>query len=190
MHLGNDSRPDIAFAVKQYTWFTHCPKESNAIKIKRILRYLYGKITKGMYIKPSQNLQVDCYVEADFAGLWGVEHDQDPTCVKSRAGYLIEFMSCPLRDLISTRGVLQEINDNVFDKRLEEPILRTHSRTFTKIHQSVVYEDNEACLQFRTMPNISSRTKHIAIPYHFFRSKVNSLEFKVVAIDANNQKAD
>ena len=67
-------------------------------------------------------------------------------------GYLIEFMSCPLiwvsklqtqialstmdpeyialnhsmRDLIVIRGVLQELNNNVFDKMLEDPSLQTH----------------------------------------------------------------
>ena len=28
--------------------------------------------------------QVDCYVDADFAGLWNVEPDQDSVCVKFR----------------------------------------------------------------------------------------------------------
>jgi hypothetical protein len=37
------------------------------------------------------------------------------------------------------------------------------------------------------MPKMSPRTKHIGIPYHFFRSKVESLEIKVVAIDTDNQ---
>lgn len=40
------------------------------------------------------------------------------------------------------------------------------------------------------MPRMSPRTKHIAIPYHFFRSKVEELEIKVVAIDTSNQLAD
>jgi hypothetical protein len=37
---------------------------------------------------------------------------------------------------------------------------------------------------------MSPRTNHIAIPYHFFRSKVAELEIKVVAIHTNNQLAD
>ena len=95
-----------------------------------------------------------------------------------------------MRDRIAIRGVLQEINNNVFEKRLEEPSLRTYSRIFTKIPQSIVYEDNEACLKFAAIPKMFSHTKHITIPYHFFRSKVNSLEVKVVAIDINNQKSN
>jgi len=37
---------------------------------------------------------------------------------------------------------------------------------------------------------MSPRTKHIAIPYHFFRTKIEELEVKVVGIDTNNQLAD
>ena len=36
---------------------------------------------------------------------------------------------------------------------------------------------------------MSPCTKHVAIPYHFFRSKIRK-EIKVVAIDTNSQLAD
>ena len=37
---------------------------------------------------------------------------------------------------------------------------------------------------------MSPRTKHIAIPYHFFRSKVENLEIKVVGVGTDDQVAD
>ena len=37
---------------------------------------------------------------------------------------------------------------------------------------------------------MSPRTKHIAIPYHFFRSKVKDMEIKVEGVDTTNQLAD
>ena len=40
------------------------------------------------------------------------------------------------------------------------------------------------------MPKLSPRTKHIAIPYHFFRSKVQELGKKVVPINTDDQLAD
>ena len=93
-----------------------------------------------------------------------------------------------MRDFIEIRGVIQEINDNVFNKTLEESSARTHSRTFAKIPQSVVYEDNSACLQFATMSKMSSKKHFYSIP--FFISKVKSLEIKVVSVGTNNQKFD
>ena len=96
MYLAQNSRPDIAYAVHQCARFTHAPRKSHVVGIKRILRYLQGTKNKGLILNPSETLQVDCYVDAVFAGLWNVEQDQDPLCVKSRTGYLIMFMGCPL----------------------------------------------------------------------------------------------
>ena len=49
-----------------------------------------------MTLQPSDEFNVDCYVDADFVGLYNIKNDQDPICVKSRTGYLITFMGCPL----------------------------------------------------------------------------------------------
>ena len=165
---------------------------------------------------------MDCYVNADFAGLWGVESDQDPVSVKSCSGYLITFMNCPLlwvsklqsqialstmeseyialsqsmRDLIAVREVLKEIYTIVLNDSKTQLTYRTHPKAFKEvvgkscIPQSTVHEDNEACLKFASMPKMSSRTKHIAIPYHFFRSKVDNLEIQIVGIDTGNQLGD
>ena len=216
MYLSTNSRPDIAFAVHQCARFTHNPKASHAAAIKRILRYLNGTKDKGMMLNPSSNLNVDCYVNADFAGTWKVEDDQDPVSVKSRSGHLITFMGCPLiwssklqtqialstmeaeyialsnamRDLIAIREILKEISSQVLsNSKSTNPTFSAISRTFT-VPQSIVHEDNTACLKFANMPKMSPRTKHIAIPYHFFRSKVEELEIKVVGINTNNQVAD
>lgn len=37
---------------------------------------------------------------------------------------------------------------------------------------------------------ISPRTKNIDLPYHFFRSKVDELEIKVVAVSTHDHLAD
>ena len=96
LYLSQNSRPDIAYAVHQCARFTQCPKDSHAVAVKRILRYLNSTKDKGMMLKPNKIPIVDCYVDSDFAGLWKAENDQNPLCVKSRTGFLIKFMDCPL----------------------------------------------------------------------------------------------
>ena len=39
-------------------------------------------------------MSIDCYVDADFAGLWGFENPHDPTSVKSRTGYVLCLAGC------------------------------------------------------------------------------------------------
>jgi hypothetical protein len=51
MYLAANTRPDIAYAVHQAARYTHDPKASNAVAIKRILRYIKGTKDKGIYFK-------------------------------------------------------------------------------------------------------------------------------------------
>ena len=196
----SNSRPDISFAVHQCARFTHAPQHSQAIAVKRILRYLQGTKEKGLILEPISDLQVDCDVDVNFAGLWNSENDQDPICVKSRTGFLIMNMGCPLtwvsklqnqialstmesenialsqsmRELIGICEVIKEIQTFDVSGKIRTPAFRTFSKAFVldPIASSKVYEDNEACLKFATMPKMSPQTKHIALPHHFFWTKV------------------
>ena len=64
--------------------------------MKRIGRYLKGTMDKGLILDPSDDLSLDCWPDAHFAGLWGHEHPQDPHCVRSRKCYVITLAGCPV----------------------------------------------------------------------------------------------
>ena len=224
MYLASNTRPDIAYAVHQAARFTHNPRRSHANGIKRILRYLKKTHKEGLIMQPTSDMRVDCYVDADFAGLFSVEDKQDPISVKSRTGYVIMYRGAPLhwvskmqtqialstmeaeyialsqsmRDLIPIREVLKEIMEFVFER---EPTItyHSHAKAFVdtdvgtmkhSIPQSTVYEDNEACLKFARMPKLTPRTKHIGVPYHWFRSQVERLEIRIEPIDTSKQLGD
>ena len=44
----------------------------------------------------ADDLTLDCFVDADFPGLWSYEDDQDPVCVCSRTGYVMTMGGCPI----------------------------------------------------------------------------------------------
>jgi hypothetical protein len=224
MYLAANTRPDIAFAVHQAARFSHAPKHSHSIAVKRILRYLKQTHDKGLIMTPTNELRVDCYVDSDFAGAFAVEHSQDPASVKSRTGYIIMYRGVPLlwvskmqtqvalstmeaeyialsqsmRDLIPIRQILHEIMTVVFNKP-STIVYHSHSKAFedvkhgtlsSNIEQSTVYEDNQACLKFARTAQLSPRTKHIGVPYHWFRSKVESLDIQIEPISTTKQLAD
>ena len=207
LYLANNTRPDIAFAVHQCARFTHSPRQSHGKAVKRIVRYLQGTKDKGLIFTPTEDLVVDCYVDADFAGLWKSEDDQDPVCVKSRTGYVLEFAGCPLtwtsklqteialstmeseyialsqamRELIPTRRIVDEVI-NCFSLQEDKTI---RCRSFSKI-----YEDNSAALQMANIPRITLRNRHFAVKYHFFREHIRLGEIEMVKVESENQKAD
>ena len=207
MYLASNSRPDIAFAVHQCARFTHAPRASHEQAVKRILRYLIGTKSRGLVFSPNSDgsLQLDCFVDADFAGLWGSEDDQDPISVKSRTGYVLTLNGCPLqwvsklqteialstmeaeyialsqsmRELIPMRGMVSEIGTTLGLVSSKQPLLH-----------STVFEDNNGARTLATVPRLTPRSKHIAVKYHFFRHHVASGTINVERIDTSEQKAD
>jgi hypothetical protein len=96
MFLSANTRPDIAYAVHPAARFSHDPRHSHSIAVKRILRYLKSTADKGLIMTPGFDHRVDCYVDSDFAGMFSVEHCHDPVSVKSRTGYVILYRGSPL----------------------------------------------------------------------------------------------
>ncbi len=90
------STPDIAFATHQCTRYTFAPKQSHEDALKRIGRYLKGTLDKGLILNPSDELKIDCYPDADFAGLWNRDNINNPHCVQSQTGYVICLSNCPV----------------------------------------------------------------------------------------------
>jgi hypothetical protein len=155
MYLASNTRPDIAYAVHQSDRYSHGTRDSHALAVKRILRYLKVTSDKGIMFKPNKSNKNDRHVDSDFAGLFGVEDGLKPICAKSRTGYVIKFCDVPIlwvskmqtkialstleaeyialsqsmRDLIPVRGVLKEIMLVVFYKRFT-PECTTHSKAF------------------------------------------------------------
>merc|ERR1712024_393128 len=90
LYLSGNTRPDITFAVSQVARFTHDPKKSHATTLKMIVRYLAGTIDKGIIVpKFTEKMQLKCYVDADFAGLYKVDPDTSSSSAKSHTGLII-----------------------------------------------------------------------------------------------------
>jgi hypothetical protein len=84
-YLGNNTRPDLQYAVHACARYTHRPKAIHSRALKRIVRYLIaGTHDKGIVFRPTSDITLDMYFEADFAGLWSSLADkQDPVRVLS-----------------------------------------------------------------------------------------------------------
>ena len=94
IYLSSNSRPDIQHSVHQCACFTHFPKKTHEDAILRVRQYLQGTKDKGLLFNPTKDLTLDCYVDADFAGLYEVKNDQHPVCVKSKTGYCLTLGGC------------------------------------------------------------------------------------------------
>ena len=154
---------------------------------------------------PNDNLkQLNCYVDADFAGAYTAEISNDPTICRSRTGFVILYASCPvlwtsklqteialstveaeyialsqsLRELIPMKEILKELSGIL---EIPETEIKTHC---------TVFEDNKGAEELARTAKYRPRTKHIAIKYHHFRDHVRNGSISIERVDTLNQKAD
>jgi hypothetical protein len=209
LYLSGHSRPDIAFAVHQCARYTFQPTRRHELALIRIGRYLKGTLDKGLIMIPSLIPSIDCYPDADFAGLWGHEDPHDPHCARSRTGYVILAFGCPIvwrslmqqcislstmeseyyalstacKDLIPVVAMVRELSKSV---GLDDNFI---SKLHIKIH-----EDNSGALNLANLePNrMTPRSKHYAIKYHWFREYVfdKANRVQIVKVDSKNQLGD
>jgi hypothetical protein len=206
MYLSSNAHPEIQFSVHQCARFTHCPRASHEEAIKHICRYLQGVKDNGLTFQPSPSLQLDCYVDADFAGLWNYECDQDPVCVKSRTGYVMTLGGCPIQwsSKLQTEIALSttEAEYIALSQAMREllPLRRLLSEIVAEMNlsgatdsviKSTVFEDNNGAISTATSVKMTPRTKHIGVKYHFFKSHLtDGSGITLDKIDTNLQKAD
>ena len=209
LYLSTNTRPDIIFAVSQAARFTHNPKQSHATAVKTIIRYLAKTSDKGMIVKkPKTALKLDCYVDADFAGLYKVEKGKSIDSAKSRSGYIIKLGGCPLigkSQLIPTiclSTAESEYYSLSQSMRALLPIKRLLSEFMTKVEipanlQSVdrvvhatTHEDNTSALSLATEQRLTNRTRHYHCRWHFFWQSVQENVVEVVYCTTAEQDAD
>ena len=206
LYLASDSRPDIAFSVHQAARFTHCAKLSHEKAVIQIVKYLKSTKDKGLRINPKTTLNLELYANADFAGLWNIEHPEDAICVKSRSGFMITLGGVPItwssklqteiatstmhaeyialssgmRELLPVRNKFEYICKELGIQRDKE----------TKLVK--VWEDNEGALKLAgsAIQKVTPHTKHFAIKYHWFREKFDELQLVIKYVDTHHQKAD
>ena len=215
LYLTTNTRPDIAFAVSQVARFSHNPKESHASAVKTIVRYLAGTVDRGTIFKKPSKLELNCFVDADFAGLYGSEPSEDSTSVKSRTGYIISLSGCfilcksqlqttialstseseygalsqAMRVLLPIREVIEEFVHYIDPASLVKTF---GDKKEISLFQTIIHEDNASALALATTQKITARTKHWAVKSHFFWEHVNdkTKRISIIKVDTKEQQAD
>ncbi|GJX82475.1 putative ribonuclease H-like domain-containing protein [Tanacetum coccineum] len=95
------SRPDFMFAVCACARFQVTPKTSHLLAVKRIFRYLKGKLTLGLWYSRDSPFELVAYTDSDYAG---ATQDRKSTT----GGYLLTkgFDAGRFQYLVSSIGML------------------------------------------------------------------------------------
>ena len=135
---------------------------------------MQGTKDDGLIFTPTTDLNVDCYVDADFAGLFGVEDPADPISVESRTGHVIMIANCPLLWVsklqqeisLSTQesehvALSSSLRDVIPIQNLVKEVMVAVGLDVDRLNfvtKSTVFEDNNAALTLATNKKITYKT--------------------------------
>ena len=173
----------------------------------RIGRYLKGTLDKGILFDTNHDLNLECYPDADFAGLWNHELADDPHCVRSRTGFVITLATCPViwASKMQTEIALSTMEAEyialstacrdlfpLIDKLTElTSVLDVHFASGSNMHVRI-HEDNAGTLTLGKLElrRMTPRSKHYAVKYHWFREHLGPRNIDLVKIASANQLGD
>ncbi|KAI5337531.1 hypothetical protein L3X38_016802 [Prunus dulcis] len=184
------TRPDISYAVQHVSQFMGSPTDVHFEAVKRILRYLKGTLRSGLpiHLSPVPSLLV-AYSDADWAGC--------PDTRRSTTGYcvflgktLISWSAKKQRTVSRSsadaeyRALAHACADTIWIQSL------LHELHFSLSKPVLLHCDNLSATYMAANPVFHSRTKHVAIDYHFIRERLTAGSHQVRSISSHDQLAD
>ena len=183
------TRPDIMFSVSLISKYMSKPTKLHIQAVKRILRYLKGTSSYGIFYKKGGKEELLGFIDSDYAG------DKDNS--KSTSGYVfllssgaMSWMSKkqPIITLSSTEAEFVAATANACQAMWMRRVLRNLS--YAQDGSTVIMCDNSSTIKHSKNPMMHGRNKHIRVRFHFLRDLVKDGEIELVHCGTQEQVAD
>ena len=162
------TRPDISYAVHIVSKFMQSPRHLHLAAVRRIIRYLIGSSTRGLFFPTKSALHLTAYSDADWAGCPDTRKSTTGWCIflgdaliswkckkqecvsKSSTEAEYRAMSAACSEIVWLRGLLSELG-------------------FPPTDPTPLHGDNTSAIQIVANPVYHERTKHIEVDCHYIR---------------------
>ncbi|GJS40955.1 retrovirus-related pol polyprotein from transposon TNT 1-94 [Tanacetum coccineum] len=182
------SRPDIVHATCLCARYQAKPTEKHLKEVKRIFRYLRGTVNTGLWYSKDSGIELTGFSDADYAGCkdtfkstsggaqflgeklvsWSSKK-QDCTALSTAEAEYVSLSVCCAQVL----WMRTQLTDYGFH--------------FNKIP---IYCDSKSAIAISCNPVQHSRTKHIAVRYHFIKEHVEMGTIELYFVKTDYQLAD
>ena len=182
-------RPDIAYVVDQFYQYMHSPTILHQQAVKRILRYLKGTVHQCLHFTPSRPTCLLAFLDArgisdkdDNRSQYGYAtfHGLKLNSWTSRKQWVVARSStqAKYRSLAYTTAELIWIKQLLTN--LHAPLL----------HPAFLLCDNVGAIFMTKNQVMRTRSKHIALDFHFICEQVKSHDLSVSSVSLVDQLAD
>jgi hypothetical protein len=164
----------------------------------------------GMKVKAAGMCELQGFVDADYAGLYGIDPSTDRSSAYSRTGYIIMLSNFPIvwKSVLQTETTLSTMHAEYVAlshcikimlpiKWMIADFLKvtsqsptSHTAVNTTVLSATVFEDNAAALALALNHRLNHNTRYFNSKYHHFWEHVDSGEIKIQKIDTQEQRAD
>jgi hypothetical protein len=162
------TRPDISYAVHIVSKFMQAPRHLHLAAVRRLIRYLIGSPTRGLFFPKHSPLTLTSYSDADWAGCPDTRKSITGWCIflgdaliswkckkqdcvsKSSTEAEYRAMSATCSEIVWLRGLLSELG-------------------FPPTAPTPLHGDNTSAIQIAANPVYHERTKHIEVDCHYIR---------------------
>ncbi|GJR87574.1 retrovirus-related pol polyprotein from transposon TNT 1-94 [Tanacetum coccineum] len=182
------SRPDIVHATCVCARYQAQPTEKHLKEVKRIFRYLRGTVNAGLWYTKDSGFELTGFSDADYAGCkdtfkstsggaqflgeklmsWSSKK-QDCTSLSTAKSKYVSLSACCAQVL----WMRTQLTD--------------YGYHFNKIP---IYCDSKSAIAISCNPVQHSRTKHIAVRYHFIKEHVKNGTIELYFVKTDYQLAD
>ena len=167
----------------------HAPCREHFSAAYRILRYLKGTPGQGLMFQKRDNIQVEVYTDADWAGNKADRRSITGYCTFV-GGNLVTWRSKKQNVVARSsaeaefRALAHGICEAMWVSRMLEELKIPMSKPMK------VYCDNKAAISIAHNIVLHDRTKHIEVDKHFMKEKIESGAICVPYIPTSQQVAD
>ena len=164
------TRPDISFSVNKVCQYMQQPSNVHWMAVKQILRYLKFTIDHGILIKPSTNIQLYAFIDANWAGCLDDRRSQSGHCLYLGPN-LISWSSKKQATVSksSTESEYCGISYATAEVTWIQSLLKELQVSLAK--PPILWCDNLGATYLTANPIFHAHTKHIEIDFHFVREK-------------------
>ncbi|KAH7848490.1 hypothetical protein Vadar_003382 [Vaccinium darrowii] len=183
------TRPDLTFSVCMLSRFMESPKRSHWEAGKRVLLYLCGTVTEGIFYRKVEDSGSVGYCDSD----WGGSFDD----CKSTSGYVFSIGSGVISWTSKKQSVvaLSTAESEYISLALAscQALWIRWILEELKHHQvkgTTLFCDNSSAISLTKNPVFHGKSKHIRIKFHFIRDLVKDGEIVVEYCKTQDQLAD
>ena len=177
MYLAH-TRPDLAYALSVVSQFMHAPSEEHMNAVIRILRYLKSSPGKGIMFTKGDNLDIEGYTDADWAG--SIDDRRSTSGYFTFVGGNLVTWRSKKQEVVARssaeaeyRGMAKGICELLWIRNLMQDL---HIEQTSPMR---LYCDNKAACDIAHNPVQHDRTKHVEVDRHFIKEK---LEVKLIEV--------